>query len=483
MPNGGSDCCGTCWFNRRNRGERGIHHRRGDNEQQPHCQIRDLAIDDPFYTYCANHPHRRPEPDPLPIGPVTQYAGDGMTNDRRIWMPSPDSEKIRQHLLDLLTDEVEKLREENLGVSYPIGPDILEVVVWQLGEFREQRAEDHIEWIHQNCPSLFGNLTEVALVRIRGMDLPGSTVEELLRELKSPPNPRLSSGSSKRQGARRKSKKRIERLTKQSSNRRRSSVKITPVSKDRPIRNSYWIKRGRLAAGEYPGHKTSLRATDKVLTLLKSGIDHFIDLTEPGELKPYARMVKEESRRLGLDVVWERHPIVDRSVPQSLGEMSKILDAIDSALQKNKTVYVHCWGGVGRTGTTVGCWLVRHGQTGEEALSRIAEWWQGMEKIILSTPDRRKPGNRENTSDPGWNPSPALPAAPGARPDSRSAGAKGPGEQRNRVRALPPRRGEGGGIRSHCGRLSDPAGAVQQPQVIAHVVVLEVDILQVTPPL
>ena len=33
------------------------------------------------------------------------------------------------------------------------------------------------------------------------------------------------------------------------------------------------------------------------------------------------------------------------------------------------------------------------------------------------------------------------------------------------------------------GRLSDPAGAVQQPQVVAHVVVLEVDVLQVTPPL
>jgi protein-tyrosine phosphatase len=24
-------------------------------------------------------------------------------------------------------------------------------------------------------------------------------------------------------------------------------------------------------------------------------------------------------------------------------------------------VYVHCWGGVGRTGTVIGCWLLRHG--------------------------------------------------------------------------------------------------------------------------
>ncbi len=27
----------------------------------------------------------------------------------------------------------------------------------------------------------------------------------------------------------------------------------------------------------------------------------------------------------------------------------------------NGAVYVHCWGGVGRTGTVVGCWLLRHG--------------------------------------------------------------------------------------------------------------------------
>jgi protein-tyrosine phosphatase len=35
------------------------------------------------------------------------------------------------------------------------------------------------------------------------------------------------------------------------------------------------------------------------------------------------------------------------------------LDTIDAA--RNGGVYVHCWGGVGRTGTVVGCWLLRHG--------------------------------------------------------------------------------------------------------------------------
>jgi len=39
---------------------------------------------------------------------------------------------------------------------------------------------------------------------------------------------------------------------------------------------------------------------------------------------------------------------------------------------------VHCWGGVGRTGTVVGCWLARHGiANGEEVLDHIARLRQG----------------------------------------------------------------------------------------------------------
>ena len=111
-----------------------------------------------------------------------------------------------------------------------------------------------------------------------------------------------------------------------------------------------------------------------------AGIDHFIDLTELHELAPYAGIAEEEAKRLGLSVEHERSSIRDVSVPRSLREMASILDAIDVALGGGKTVYVHCWGGVGRTGTVVGCWLVRHGRTGNEALAQVAEWWQGVEK-------------------------------------------------------------------------------------------------------
>ena len=150
---------------------------------------------------------------------------------------------------------------------------------------------------------------------------------------------------------------------------------------DRPIPNSYWVEPGSLAAGEYPGSITHDEAVKKLRSLLDSGVDHFIDLTETTEpLEPYDQIAKEEAHLLGREVQWERHPIVDVSIPQSPEQMTRILDAIDAALDSGDTIYVHCYGGVGRTGTVAGCWLVRHGLTGDEALAQIAEWWKGVEK-------------------------------------------------------------------------------------------------------
>ena len=150
---------------------------------------------------------------------------------------------------------------------------------------------------------------------------------------------------------------------------------------DRPSPYSYWVIPGRFAAGEYPRAKDPAEAAPKVESLLKSGINHFIDLTglnmrgQPDNLTPYSEIAQEQAHRLGLSVDWEQHTIVDGSVPETPQYMTRILDAIDAALGDDKTVYLHCLGGVGRTGTVVGCWLVRHGYTGDEALHRISELW------------------------------------------------------------------------------------------------------------
>ncbi len=170
MPNGGPDCCGTCWFNRRNRGEKG-HPKVRDSDEEPYCEIRDVAIEDPFWTYCSNHPHRRPERDPIPIGPIMRNVGDG-SNDRDVWIPSPDSEEIRQHLLELLEHFFRHVSERRYPAGFLdeliiFGPDLGEVVVRQLGEFGEKRAEKHIQWISENCPNLWSDVARAALKSIR----------------------------------------------------------------------------------------------------------------------------------------------------------------------------------------------------------------------------------------------------------------------------------------------------------------------------
>ena len=52
--------------------------------------------------------------------------------------------------------------------------------------------------------------------------------------------------------------------------------------------------------------------------------------------------------------------------------MAEILTYIEAEEAARRPVYVHCWGGVGRTGTAVGCSLREQGLSGDEALETIA---------------------------------------------------------------------------------------------------------------
>jgi rhodanese-related sulfurtransferase len=149
----------------------------------------------------------------------------------------------------------------------------------------------------------------------------------------------------------------------------------------RPIPESYWVLPNRFLAGEYPGSHDENAARRRISAFLETGITDFLDLTKPGELIPYEPILKELASAYGLSAYYTRIPIQDLGLP-TRDTMKTILDAIDLALNKDRKIYVHCWGGVGRTGTAVGCYLVRRGMTGERALGQIAEWWKDMPKRI-----------------------------------------------------------------------------------------------------
>jgi hypothetical protein len=127
-----------------------------------------------------------------------------------------------------------------------------------------------------------------------------------------------------------------------------------------PIPESYWVLPKRFLAGEYPGGFNRERVRQRMDAFLEAGIN---------------TVLLEEAEVYSQQVDTINLPIRDFGLP-TRAEMVIILNTIDAALAQDRNIYLHCWGGIGRTGTTVGCYLVRHGLTGEQALARIAKWWQ-----------------------------------------------------------------------------------------------------------
>ncbi len=113
-----------------------------------------------------------------------------------------------------------------------------------------------------------------------------------------------------------------------------------------------------LRAGGYPGTPEAIEALER------AGVTLFVDLTHPSDPLPDYGQWLGAARRIA-------HPIPDMGTPTA-GHVMRILDDIDAARSEGGGAYVHCWGGVGRTGTVVGCWLMRHGLDEGDPIARIA---------------------------------------------------------------------------------------------------------------
>jgi len=141
----------------------------------------------------------------------------------------------------------------------------------------------------------------------------------------------------------------------------------TDIPESVPFNQAYWVEPGRFMAGCYPGAEHSVDAQDRLKGLLEHGIRHIINLMESAEVNrngipfvPYEDQMKAIARAMGREVEFDRWPIRDFGV-LARPEMVRLLDLIDNRIKKAGPVYVHCLGGIGRTGTAVGCYLARQG--------------------------------------------------------------------------------------------------------------------------
>lgn len=158
----------------------------------------------------------------------------------------------------------------------------------------------------------------------------------------------------------------------------------------KPLPESYWIAPGNFLAGGYPISTFADETINRLrlAAFFEAGFDTFFDLTRPGELPAYLPLLQDEAVRYNVSVDYRRFPTQNKN-PPSREQMAALLDAIDAALESGHRVYLHCWGGIGRTGTVVGCWLVRHGLVGKQALARLNELYQSAEhsRIFPHSPE------------------------------------------------------------------------------------------------
>ena len=161
-----------------------------------------------------------------------------------------------------------------------------------------------------------------------------------------------------------------------------------------PFDRAYWVIPGRLLMGYVPVKPEAGGTRQQVRALLEQGIRVFVNLMHDDEINHdgavipgYEQELREEAAALGVEARHHRLSIVDVSVPTP-GHMVRVLDTIDAALAEGLPVYVHCWGGRGRTGTVAGCYLARHGYaSGQRALDFVQHLRRTDAKSFASSPE------------------------------------------------------------------------------------------------
>ena len=134
-----------------------------------------------------------------------------------------------------------------------------------------------------------------------------------------------------------------------------------------PFQYSYWAVPGKILAGCCPGTVNPSTVRDQLSGLVDTGVTLVVNLMEVSEtellqtfFETYESILPGLSKARGRAIRIVRFPIPDRSIPTT-EQMTSILACIRAEVQAGGVVYVHCLGGIGRTGTVMGCYFVEQG--------------------------------------------------------------------------------------------------------------------------
>jgi len=108
---------------------------------------------------------------------------------------------------------------------------------------------------------------------------------------------------------------------------------------------------------------TKPKLSKKIKSILSSGITTFVSLQTPEEIHrfvPYKNVIDE---CLKSNPQFKQPKFVEFPIPdQFVAPTDKVFDFIEQLcvlLNAGENLYIHCWGGHGRTGTIIGCLIGR----------------------------------------------------------------------------------------------------------------------------
>ena len=153
------------------------------------------------------------------------------------------------------------------------------------------------------------------------------------------------------------------------------------------IKRVYAVIPGKFYAGPIPSAPDAADIRQILAYPLETlGVKCFVNLMQSDEVNhigqpfnPYDGV----ARAFAPDIETVRFAVRDMTAP-SEALMVEILDFIDSKISSEKPVYLHCWGGLGRTGVVVGCWLKRHGE--ENPVAKIHQLRRGVINASQTSP-------------------------------------------------------------------------------------------------
>ncbi len=101
-------------------------------------------------------------------------------------------------------------------------------------------------------------------------------------------------------------------------------------------------------------------------------VDYLVSLLQPSEIEQFS-LTSEAAQCRAQGIEFINFPIRDHSVPQFFLPFNQLIENLSLALNQDKTIAIHCYAGIGRTGITAASLLIKNGAQVDLALMDLSK--------------------------------------------------------------------------------------------------------------